>query len=97
MSKQINDLTHGKHEVYYSYQDFMRIQKAYEKSKIDPDDNPYALLICAKASYVMGKYKECLKILNKVKIDHSTKIVFERQALMIKALYLVKDKKNKEK
>ena len=46
------------------------------------------MLICAKAYFFSQYYDDCLETLSRIRLDHSTKVLYERQALYIKAAYL---------
>ena len=78
-----------KHEIYFTEAEFLRIYRNYNGFSSAKDETPSTLLLCAKACFFKTKYAECLKVLEGVRPDLSTKILYERQALIIKAMYLL--------
>lgn len=46
-------------------------------------------MLCAKACFIKKKYTQCLNTLLEIRPDHSTKIIYERQALIMKTYYLL--------
>ena len=87
-SKILSEVDH-KHEIYFTADDYNRIYKNYESLFSSKEDSPYVQLLCAKACFFKGQYQECLKVVKEIRADYSTKILYERQALIIKTMYLL--------
>lgn len=86
-SRVLSDVD-GRHEIHFEFKDYDRLYRNYTHGDYKKEDNQYSLLLCAKACFVKKDYKECLKALEGVRPDFSTKILYERQALIMKAHYL---------
>ena len=94
-SKILSEVDH-KHEIYFTADDYNRIYRKYDSFLASREDNPYVQLLCAKACFFKAQYQECLKALKEIRPDHSTKILYEKQALMIKTLYLLEPENSKQ-
>ena len=87
-SKILSEVDH-KHEIYFTADDYNRIYRKYDGLFSHKEDSPYVQLLCAKACFFKGQYQECLKAIQEIRPDYSTKILYERQALIIKAMHLL--------
>ena len=83
--KRNNKPHDGKHEAYYTLKDYQYLYEVSEKGRYLSDSDPYTRLLCAKAYFVERKYQKTIDILEGIEIGHSTKILYERQALRIQA------------
>lgn len=78
----------GKHEIYYTYKDYKNLYEECQLGKYNSDNNPLTKLLCAKAYFMQKDYPNTIKLLEKIDMNLTTKILYERQALLIKSLYL---------
>lgn len=45
-------------------------------------------MLIAKAYFVEERYDKCLKVLERIEYNHSPKVLFERQSLQFRSLFL---------
>ena len=89
MKSKVYSESDRKHEIYFTPEDFSSIYKQNDSFISKKQVTPYGQLLFAKACFFKSKYKQCLKVLQDIRPDLSTKILYERQALIIKAMYLI--------